>query len=118
MTATLGSTSFNGNNCVFGISGGALSIWGFTGSGVTPVLPYIELSILNYTAGATGTYTISDTSVNVIAAIDSAGAGGAAAAYGTITITSASASAVSGTFSFTTDDSTKVSNGKFTAKLN
>jgi len=113
MDATIAGKSFSGTNCTATISGASLAVDGgvFTSS---PVYPYLTLGIFNYTG--TGTYAIGGTSVN-LGGVDSSASVVLVSQYGTVTITSVSPNIV-GTFSFTCSDSTKVSGGTFTAKIN
>jgi hypothetical protein len=113
MSATINGVAVNFSHCPIGsISGGGLYINGFEDS--VGVGRSIQLSITNYTTGATGTYTITTyPNVTVSASVDSNTAGQDALS-GTITIKAASASAISGTFSFTTYGTT-VTNGVFNA---
>ena len=118
MKATIGSTAFSSNNCIFSINAGLLGIYGYTASGATVSYPNISIGINNYTSGSTGTYTISDTSTNIVAGVDSSATSAIVAQTGSIVITSSSSSSISGTFNFTCTDGTKVTGGTFTAKLN
>lgn len=134
ITATINGASFSKGNCVIMVDTGtfkSLQVWGAYynpsgGNGVnTFAVPFIQFNIIDYTGP--GTYAITDTfSGNPYPSAPIAEAGidssnvvvdtGTAAVYGTITIT-ATSTELSGTFSFTTKDSTKVTNGKFTGKI-
>jgi Family of unknown function (DUF6252) len=64
---------------------------------------------------STGTYTLGSGASAIT--IDSGITAASSAVYGTVIITSSNSSTVSGTFNFTCYDSTKVTNGSFTAKV-
>ena len=134
ITATVNGVSFNRSNCVFINDTGAFSTLDIFGANYNPaggngvntfLFPMIKMNILDFTGP--GTYAITDTyrgngggnpfpTTPVASGIYETGdTTGSPALYGTITITATSPEVV-GTFSFTGTDSTKVTNGKFTAK--
>lgn len=134
MSAEVNGVSFSRSNCVYIWDSGtfkSLSVFGADynpGSTVvginTFLYPEIKLSILDFTG--VGIYAVTDTfkgttggnpfpTKPVASAVYATGdTTFAAGIYGTITITATSPKIV-GTFSFTTADSMKVINGKFTA---
>lgn len=128
MTATINGVAFSGSTSLFAINNGDLEVDGGnlnTQNNVSVQLldPYIRLKIANYIAGTTGTYSFNTASGSYTgsAEIDSNSVsidGIIMGTTGTITITSSTSSVISGTFSFNCADSTKVTNGAFTAKLN
>ena len=114
MTATIAGKSFNGTNCIASVAGGQLVVDGGAFTTATATYPYIALSVANYTG--TVTYSFCGTTLNV-AGIDSSASSLPVSQYGTITVTAASSTVISGTFSFTCSDSTKVTGGTFSAKV-
>ena len=113
MTATINGAAYNGTKCVLELDDSSLSITGGTADGLFIDAPLVFLGVTNY-AGV-GTYTIDG--VKNIASIDSTGSDSTFtkdAVYGTVNIT-ATTPHITGTFSFTTRDSTKVANGNFTS---
>ena len=114
MKATINGVSFSAANCVAVSSGGDVVIDGYSGtSSASTSFPIISFSLTGYNK-TTGTFNL-DRTTN-FAAIDSSISAVAFSNHGTLTITTANSSVISGTFSFTCDDSTKVASGSFTAK--
>jgi hypothetical protein len=113
MTATINGASYSGT-CTAAINNGNLEIASGTG-GTSLIYPSLVIGTSNYTG--TGTYTQSSSNTLVFG-IDSSSSLVLVSSTGTITITSASSTSISGTFSYTCTDSTKVTNGSFTAKVN
>jgi len=111
--ATVNGTPLSLNYGYGIVNSGIVDIFGFNGSGTSVTFPEITLVSTN---SAAGTYTIDG--MTVMAAIDSSATSAIGAAYGTLTITTSTASVMTGTFSFTCTDSTKVTNGSFTVKVN
>jgi len=106
MKARINDSVFTGNNCYAATNdSGKLSI------ATTTRLPYIFLTVNKGYAGV-GTYTF-DGVIN-FSQIDSVSGWGYISAYGTLSITSTNP--LTGTFSFTCQDSTKVTEGSFVAK--
>lgn len=116
MSATKGSTnvSFSGSSNVIAFaSGPLLEIEGFTASGADTTA-FIFL-IGNYTG--VGTYTLDNmTNIGEYESKTSSSASLLFAANGKITIATAASPTMTGSFYFTATDSTKVTNGTFTAK--
>ena len=114
MKATINGVAFNGTGCYAGSGSGSLLISGGIGASSTTLsYPYIVLSV---NTGYTGVGTYVFNSIANIAQVDSAAGSGAIGSYGTITITNTNP--LTGTFSFTCSDSTKVTGGSFVAKTN
>ena len=113
MYALVNGKAFNAKNCFATAKTSGLNIYGNLSdtSSVNPAFPYIVISISNYTGA--GTYYIGS-SGNAGAAIDSSSNNKVLGYYGTVVIGSISPN-ISGSFTFTTYDSTKVINGSFTA---
>jgi len=107
MTASIGSNAFNAQLVVGGVTAASsLEISGNTGSGQN-ISQQITIFVSNFNDSA-GTFPIAINQGTVInAGLTST------IAYGTMIITSASASSATGTFSLTTTDSIKVTNGTF-----
>jgi hypothetical protein len=135
MTATISSASFS-KTCGFNIdsagaglnTGAGLNILGsdnIYGLWGNANYPSINLFIVNYTVGQTGTFNITTSNITgtgTTAFIDSISTIGglyasAIAQTGSIIITSASSSQIVGTFSFTCTDGTTVTNGSFNTSL-
>lgn len=120
MTATINNTSFSASRCTSAVADTILNITGANYSGTTVEYPIVTLTVYNY--HGVGTYTLDQSTFSGVtgtANIDSSSSTTTAIAntlstYGTINITSTSPN-ITGTFSFTTEDSTKVTNGSFTA---
>jgi len=112
LKATAGSTSVNSNYCIATYSDSILSVFGANVSSSNP-FPYVSLSLLSWN-GTAGTYAIDGFAVGAdyIPGLTTT----VPAVYGTITISTVASTQISGTFSFTCSDSTKVTNGSFTAK--
>ena len=113
MTATIGTTAFKAPYCDATVYDTLFTVTGSTSdTGIT--YPYIILSVTDYKG--IGTYTIpggSDRNGNV-ATVYYTDSTGAQSVYGTVSITAITPNIV-GTFSFTCSDSTKVTNGTFSA---
>ena len=114
LTATAGTTSINSSYCAASLLGTNLGIGSVNLSSGTLAYPYITLQIGNFTTA--GTYTMDGVTTGAGYIVGSNASDIKTAAYGTIVVTSVSSTQVSGTFSFTCTDSTKVTNGSFTAK--
>ena len=109
MKATINGATFNGQYALTDTSSILRDLNGYLSS--TAPLPVINIGI---TSTAVGTYAIDG--FNATAAIDSSASIMPGAAYGTITISAITTTSVTGTFSFTCTDSTRVTNGSFAAK--
>ena len=117
MTATkAGTTStFSGTSTVIAVvSGPLLEVEGLNTAGGDTTGYIFQLG--NYTG--VGTYNLDD-SVNVGEYLTKSATSSTVlmAAHGTFTVSSVNTTTMTGTFSFTGTDSTKVTNGTFTAKL-
>ena len=116
MSATINGESFNVQNCSVGSSSlGGLYI---EGANANLTGRYITLSITNYVAGSTGTYSLTtypDVSVTAVLDSNNMGQGGQT---GSITIKTSTPTAISGTFSFTCINGSltwTITNGVFNA---
>jgi hypothetical protein len=114
--ATINGAAYKQSACVAVVEDSTLGIYGGATSTVNLAYPYIEMSVEKYKGvgtytvpGVTGSLNNADVDSNIGAAVPYSGS------YGTIIITTATSTNVAGTFSFTTDDSTKVTNGSFSA---
>lgn len=118
LSATVGGTAFNPTNCTGTVTGGALSIVGWNGSGGTATPPYFSITVSSYTGAAT--YTIDTTlSAPVVSASYFPSASLTDVKFaktGSVTVSSASSSTITGTFNFKCNDGTIISGGTFTAK--
>jgi Na+/melibiose symporter-like transporter len=114
MEANLGPNNLKGTYCMGYIQGGALIIQGGNFSGTTLQFPYISFNIANFN-NTVGTFFI-DGVVNH-ASLDSSASLSLVATTGTVDIVSTGASAVTGTFSFTCNNGTQVTNGTFNAQM-
>ena len=117
MTATKGGTTatFSGSSSVYAvISGPLLEVEGITTGGGDTTGYIFQLG--NYTGA--GTYAL-DGTVNVGEYLTKTPSSASVlfAAHGTFTVGSVSTTSITGTFSFSATDSSKVTNGTFTAKL-
>jgi hypothetical protein len=115
VSATINNVAFSGSKCIAVVDAtdSTLSITGGSADGIGFAIPTIDLGVFNYKG--IGTYAIDG--VIGLASVDSTGydtSFNTKAVYGTISITATSPH-VTGTFSFTTLDSTKVNSGTFTA---
>lgn len=111
MKATINGVPFSTNYA--GASTAGVDIVGVNISGILP-------SIVIYLPGfAVNTYHVNDSSITLAnsAVLDSSTYQMPISHYGTVIITTSNSSIISGTFSFTCADSTKVTNGSFTAKV-
>ncbi len=108
MTANIGGRAFSTSGIMVtaDVQAGAMNVTGSTTSPEEAIILSVDK-----TPPATGSYPIKDFTI----ATHHLGTSGAAAVYGTITFTSISPN-WEGTFSFTCDDSTKVTDGKFSIK--
>lgn len=118
MTATINGVSFSGSRCVATVENDSgLAITGGPVDGIGIGYPMVFISTGHY--HGVGTYT-SITLDDNAASIDSTSADdtsfnmGKHSVYSTLIITATTPN-ITGTFSFTTEDSTKVTNGSFTA---
>jgi hypothetical protein len=116
MSAIVNGAAFSGSNCYAQKSGTTLTINGGNFSGtVLNVYPIITLTVYNYN-GATGTYTFGANLGGGV--LDSSATSNAIVSKsGSLTITSVSPS-IAGTFTFTANDGTTLTNGTFNALLN
>ena len=116
MKATINGVAFNGSSCYGSTSSGALGLSGGTGtSSASMTFPFITFTISSYTG--VGTYTLGTTGTTVnVATLDSTAVTAPVALYGSLVVTGTNP--LTGTFSFTCADSTKVTGGTFTAKTN
>ena len=112
--ATIGNTEYYAADCIVFSSGGATIINSFKPTAKTASYPHIALNLqvsanvagktkLDYSRGSHGEY-ISNPSFKTISN------------SGELIITEVSGSTISGTFSFTCEDGTVVTDGEFTAK--
>lgn len=108
MNDTINGVMFNSVHCIASISNNVLSISAENSLTDTGFV-IMEMNIPGYSG--IGTYTISPSS-GITANIDSAVGGMIFALYGTISVT-ATSPLITGTFSFTCKDSTKVTSGHF-----
>lgn len=111
MKATVGSTSFAATSVATSKNGSLVDI-----AGVKDASNTLSLVLSGYT-GAAGTYTIDNMGTTLNEAIVETNGATVAAAHGSIVVTSVGSSTMSGTFSFTCTDSTKVTGGTFTCAL-
>lgn len=117
MTATINGASFSGNKCIADVEDTILNITGGTADGIGFDYPFIGIGVTGY--HGVGTYTSTtiynqmckyyasstdDTSLNHVSV------------HAVVNIT-ATTPDVTGTFSFTTLDSTQITNGSFTAVI-
>ena len=109
MTATAGGTAFSasGTSVVASVNGDILAV-----AGVTPANASITLNIIQY-ANGTGTFQCDGTHATILYGPAPGTALGGS--HGVITLTSISPN-FEGTFSFTCNDSTKVTSGTFLVK--
>jgi hypothetical protein len=107
-TTISGVSQFNLSDTLFALIG-AKSL-----SGTSPSYPYFSFNINNFKGK--GTYNL-DSTLNVSLAVDSTTTNIIYGVYGSVVITASSSSSVSGTFSFTCADSTKITSGAFTATV-
>ena len=116
MHAVINGKLFSGTRCFATANNTAVNIYGdlsTNASSTTPTFPYLLLSISNFSG--TGTYYIGTTGVTGAGAtIDSSSSHNVIGYAGTIVIGSTSPN-ITGSFTFTTLDSTNVINGSFTA---
>ncbi|MDR3678528.1 MAG: hypothetical protein P4L41_01090 [Flavipsychrobacter sp.] len=114
VSATINAVNYSLPNCYALFSGGTLDISGVPNFTKQVAYPCIALRIINWN-GSPGAFTFDGTtclgSCLLTDSLDEL------ALYGTITITAASSNSISGTFSFSSWDQTKVTNGKFYSKL-
>jgi hypothetical protein len=115
MKTSLNGVAFSGSDCIDSVTDSTLFIYG-TNFTTSITYPFIEIIITKYTG--TGTYTLGTWGSfgggpSTMAVIDSSASNAVASLYGTVTITSVSPN-LTGTFSFTCTDSTKVTGGSFT----
>ena len=108
MGATINGHSYS-SNAVSGKNGTILSVWGYT-SATAISYPNISIVLANYAAA--GTYSLDG--IFTAVTIDSSSTSAVTSSYGTVVITSTSP--LKGTFSATMTDSTKITNGSFTAQ--
>ena len=115
MTAKINGANYSNSNVTATISGPSMSVSSSTGV-TTITYPFVTFGVFNYTG--VGTYTANSSGGMNVFGIDSSTTAALVGAYGTVVVSSASSSYISGTFSFTCSDSTKVTSGTFTAKVN
>ncbi len=110
MDATVNGGGFHVVNCTATQNGTQLQITGLQPNVAVDGMPNISMNIVNYTGA--GTYTIASggTSANYLGSMVSS----SIAVSGTINITAVNP--ITGTFSFTCNDGTKVTNGNFVAQ--
>jgi hypothetical protein len=116
MYALINGVPFIGDSCVASLDNvGNLVIYGGSeGLGTTP--PDIKIFIININGPAVGVYNIGPPTVyNLYFAFVDSASGSDASTSGVVNVTSVSPY-ITGTFSFATDDGTKVTNGSFSAK--
>lgn len=115
MKATINGQTFFGSNCVSTVANNYLFINGGNLTDTIGPSQFPQINLILNTSGSTltGTYVIDG--VNNKAKLDSAIYVEYSSYSGTVTISSAKASYISGSFQFTCSDSTKVTNGAFTA---
>jgi hypothetical protein len=114
LTATVGDSAFSGNDTYVVGTGISRAIFSYNGTGSSPMPPYMQIVIPNYTGA--GTYNFDTTLVTNFALYQSTYTNRKLAKSGAVVISDTSGASVSGTFSFTATDGTVVSSGKFTAK--
>ena len=110
MSATIGGHAFSGAKCIAGINGAQLAIVGGL-DGTAATFPNITINVQSYTGLGTYPIQIFSTTYFNTATLDSTLTQAAPAAYGSVIVTGTSP--ITGTFSFTCTDSTKVTNGSF-----
>jgi hypothetical protein len=115
MKATVGNTSFAAVSvAVTKNNAGGTNLVDI--AGVKDASNTLSLILSGYT-GAAGTYTIDNMGTTSNEAIVETNGATVTAAHGSIVVTSVGSSTMSGTFSFTCTDSTKVTGGTFTCPL-
>ena len=115
MAASIGSTSYKSPYCMAAQTGSKMEILGLNGTTTTPTYPYVYLYIPKWT-GLPTTYPIDSTGVN-FGYYFSSSSSALYAVKGSINILSVSSDLVTGTFLFSCNDGTAVSNGIFSARL-
>ncbi len=110
MKATVGSTAFSSSSCIAGQTGTLLTVVGGIQNGATYNFPYITLSMVNYNGAGTYNIDLLNNSASYAASLTDT----KPAVRGSIVITAISP--ITGSFSFTLSDSTKVAGGSFTCK--
>ena len=119
MQAIINGRSFNASYCYADSLGNAMIISGYNPSKTQPLteltIPNIQLGLANYKG--IGTYTITSYDGTSFGFVDSTGLDNYPyCVYGSVTVT-AITPAIIGSFNFTTNDSTRVTNGTFISKL-
>lgn len=115
MKATIGASTFSTSRCVAVAAGGALTIDAWTGTTTSAAPPQITIAITTWNGG-TGTITFDSLLTTGYEEYLPNMATVSTSKTGSVNITSVSSKTISGTFSFTCDDGTVVSNGSFTAQ--
>jgi hypothetical protein len=106
--ATINGQPFNATSAMSAMSGTRITLSGGVAAGATPGYPTIVLSAGNYTGA--GTYDLGITAN--YGSLDSSFTSTNQVLYGTFTVTAVSPN-ITGSFSFTCFDSTKVTDGTF-----
>ena len=119
MSATVGTTPFNGGICIAVYNptvSDDLAISGSTLSGSIGGPPQINLNIINW-PGGTGTFILGPASTMTFGNyVASASATTKISTSGYVIITSMTSGMMTGSFAFTCDDGTVISAGRFNAK--